>query len=136
MFLQAPPATPQPIAGEACVYEGAAKAMAFDQLPEAIQADLKKRTYDLWIPGKKFDPAEPNFGSPKRFLAAARLDLRYVVAIEHDGWSFHVGLLTYDMSSPDITPKAERNTERRPTCEDMAVALKARLYPQTKPLIP
>jgi hypothetical protein len=127
MPLQTLPADPQPTISAACVLEGAAKTISFEQLPEAIRIDLKRRAPDLWVPGPTFDAS--GVGAPRRFLAAARLDLRYVVAYEHDGWSYHVNLLSYDMASSDVTPKAERSYDRRPTCEVLAGALKTSQQP-------
>jgi hypothetical protein len=123
MPLQALPASPPPTISAACAFKGAAKTISFDQLPEAIRADVKRRMPDLWVPGPVFDPAEANFNSGRRFLAAARLERRYVVAYEHDGWSYHVTLLTYDIGSSDVSPKAETSFDRRPSCEALAEAL-------------
>lgn len=129
MPLQALPADPSPTIGPACVLEGAAKTIPFDQLPEPIRADLKRRTPDLWVPGPVFDVASA--GAPFRFVAAARLEQRYVAVYEHDGWSRHVTLLAYDMASADVTPQAEWSFEdSRPTCQALTRALKAPLYPK------
>jgi hypothetical protein len=80
-------------------FEGAAKTISFDQLPEAIRSGPEAaHAPDLWVPGPDVrSRAEANGDAGRRFLAAARLDRRYVVAYEHDGWSYHVTLLTYDI---------------------------------------
>lgn len=127
MPLQALPASPPPISA-ACVLEGGARTVQFDQLPDAIRADVKRRMPDLWVPGPVFDIAGAH--ATQRFITAARLDLRYVLAYEHDGWISHITLLAYDMGSSDVTPKADWSYERRPSCEALAWALKAPLYPR------
>jgi len=127
MPLQAPPASPPPTISPACALEGGARTIPFAELPEPIRVDLKRRAPDLWVPGPAFDAA--GVGAPFRFVTAARLDQRYVAAYAHDGWSHHVTLLAYDMSSADITPSSEWTYEEsRPSCQALTHALKAPLY--------
>lgn len=125
MPFQAPPALPP--ADPACVFDSRAEAVALEQLPAVIRLDLKQRAPDLSPAGGAFNASDVGSGPRTRFIAAARLDSRYVVAYEHGGRGYHVDLLTYDTGVVDHTPRDRRTTFDTPSCGALTEALSAPL---------
>ena len=130
MPLQAPPAALPPAIDQACVFDSNAEAVSLEQLPAAIQLDLKQRAPGLSPTGAAFNASDIGYGPRTRFIAAARLNTRYVVAYEHGGRGYHVDLLTYDTSVSDLAPRDRRTMSDKPGCGVLTEALNAPLPAQ------
>ena len=109
--------------GDACAYD--AGEMVFqEQLPAPIVADLKQRAPEMSPAGGPFQATDVGEGPRDRFVAAARLNDRYVVAYEHGGWGYNIQVLTYTLASNGLASLSnQRTTFKKPVCGVIAAAL-------------
>lgn len=117
-----------PLPGNACVYD--AGEMVFqEQLPAPIVADLKQRAPDMSPAGGPFEATDVGEGPRDRFVAAARLNGRYIVAYEHGGWGYSIRVLTYQPVAGEAValPRDQRFVFKTPICATIGVALTAPL---------
>jgi hypothetical protein len=97
-----------------------------EQLPPAIGADLRTRAPDLSPAGGPFQATDVGDGPRTRFMTAARLGDRYVVAYEHGGRGYNIQVLTYALTSSGLaTLTNQRTIFRKPACDAVAAALTA-----------
>lgn len=90
-MFDAPP--PMPIA---CALPSGATAFAtLDDLPSAIQTDLKLKAGGLSPAGGAFQATDVGVGPRRRFVAAAYKDGLQVVVYEHGGRGHHLHVVTY-----------------------------------------
>ncbi len=127
MPLPALPDVPVQAVVASCAYQGDVQAVSYEQLPSAIQLDLKQRAPDLSPTDGTFQATDVGEGPRTRFIAAARLKGRYVVTYEHGGRGYHVDLLTYDLGYAEPTPRARLTSFAKPPCAALDAALTAPL---------
>ena len=117
-----------PLPGNACVYDSGE--MVFrEQLPAPILADLKQRVPEMSPAGGAFQATDVGEGPRDRFVAAARLNDRYIVAYEHGGWGYSIRVLTYQPMAGEAValPRDQRFAFKTPICATIAAALTAPL---------
>jgi len=127
MHLPVPPEVPVQAVAVSCTHEDGVQTVSLEQLPAAIRLDLKQRAPDLSPADGAFQATDVGDGPRTRFVAAARLKGRYVVAYEHGGRGYHVDLLTYDLGYAEPTPRARLTSFTRPSCVALDAALAAPL---------
>jgi hypothetical protein len=117
-----------PLPGAACIYD--AGQMVFqEQLPAPIIADLKQRAPEMSPAGGPFEATDVGEGPRDRFVAAARLNDRYIVAYEHGGRGYSIRVLTYlPVAGETVSaPRDQRFAFKTPICGMIAAALAASL---------
>lgn len=112
-----------PLPGSACIYD--VGEMVFqEQLPAPIVADLKQRAPEMSPAGGPFEATDVGEGPRDRFVAAARLNDRYVVAYEHGGRGYNIQVLTYTLASNGLASFTNQRTIfKKPVCAVIAAAL-------------
>jgi hypothetical protein len=117
-----------PLPGNACVYD-AGEMVLQEQLPAPIVADLQQRAPHMSPAGGPFRATDVGEGPRDRFVAAARLHERYIVAYEHGGRGYSIRLLTYLPAAGEAIapPRDQRFAFKTPICATIAAALTAPL---------
>ncbi len=110
--------------GDTCLYL-AGEIVFEQQLPPAIASDLHIRAPDLSPADGPFLPTDVGAGRRSRFIAAAHLGARYVVAYERGGRGYSIQVLTYEVKANEATLTNQRTLLKKPICPTMAAALTA-----------
>jgi hypothetical protein len=109
----------------ACVYDKG-EYVPQEQLPAAIGTDLWTRAPGLSPQGGPFQATDVGEGPRARFMTAARLGNRYVVAYERGGRGYNIQVLTYTVASNGLASLANQRTAfEKPACNVIAAALVA-----------
>jgi hypothetical protein len=109
--------------GDACVYDKG-EIVFQEALPAAIGMDLRLRAPDLSPAGGPFQATDIGDGPRTRFMTAARLGDRYVVAYERGGRGYNIQVLTYTLASNGLASLTnQRTTFEKPACNVIATAL-------------
>ncbi|HWW27241.1 MAG TPA: hypothetical protein VNZ85_15265 [Caulobacter sp.] len=111
--------------GDSCTYEKG-ESLSQQQLPEAIGADLRLRVPGMSPEGGPFLATDVGEGPRTRFISAARLGNRYVVAYERGGRGYNIQILSYTLASSGLASLTnQRTTFEKPVCGAIAAALTA-----------
>jgi hypothetical protein len=109
--------------GDVCIYDKG-EIVFQEALPAAIGVDLRKRAPDLSPSGGPFQATDVGEGPRTRFMTAARLGDRYVVAYERGGRGYNIQVLTYTLASNGLASLTnQRTTFEKPACGVIATAL-------------
>ncbi|WP_029912358.1 hypothetical protein [Caulobacter sp. UNC358MFTsu5.1] len=96
-----------------------------EQLPPAVASDLWIRAPDLSPFNGPFLATDVGEGLRNRFIAAAHLGQRYVVAYERGGRGYSIQVLTYAVEAHDAKVVNQRTLYKKPVCATIAAALTA-----------